>query len=66
MIPIIVLLLVFVLIAVRQVGNIKLQIWQIMLLGALAVLLSGQIAPVEALKSINIDVMLLYYTEAGT
>ena len=66
MIPIIVLILVFILIAVRQVGNIKLQIWQIMLLGALAVLLSGQIAPVEALKSINIDVMLLYYTEAGT
>ena len=58
MIPIIVLILVFILIAVRQVGNIKLQIWQIMLLGALAVLLSGQIAPVEALKSINIDVML--------
>ena len=58
MIPIIVLILVFILIAVRQVGNIKLQIWQIMLLGGLAVLLSGQIAPVEALKSINIDVML--------
>jgi len=58
MIPLIVLLLVFVLIAVRQVGNIKLQIWQIMLLGALGVLLSGQISPGNALKSINIDVML--------
>lgn len=58
MIPIIILLLVFILIAVRQVGNIRLQIWQIMLLGALAVLLSGQISAGDALKSINIDVML--------
>jgi hypothetical protein len=31
MISIIVLLIVFLLIAVRQVGNIRLQIWQIML-----------------------------------
>jgi hypothetical protein len=40
MISIIVLILVFTLIAVRQVGNVKLQIWQIMLLGALAVLVT--------------------------
>ena len=58
MISTIILLLVFILIAVRQVGNIRLQIWQIMLIGALAVLLAGQITPAEALKSINIDVML--------
>jgi Na+/H+ antiporter NhaD/arsenite permease-like protein len=58
MIPVIVLLVVFTLIAVRQVGHIKLQIWQIMLFGAVVVLLSGQIAPLEAMKSINIDVML--------
>jgi Na+/H+ antiporter NhaD/arsenite permease-like protein len=58
MIPLVILLLVFILIAVRQVGNIKFQIWQIMLLGALGVLLSGQISPEKALKSINIDVML--------
>ncbi|MDD4876439.1 MAG: SLC13 family permease [Dehalococcoidales bacterium] len=58
MISIIVLLFVFLLIAVRQVGNINLQIWQIMLLGALSVLFSGQISLNEALKSINIDVML--------
>ncbi|MBI4283676.1 MAG: anion transporter [Chloroflexi bacterium] len=58
MIPVIVLLVVFVLIAVRQVGNIKFQIWQIMLLGALGVLLSGQITPAKALQSINLDVML--------
>ncbi|MDP3879208.1 MAG: anion transporter [Dehalococcoidales bacterium] len=58
MISIIILLIIFVLIVVRQVGNIKLQIWQIMLIGALGVLSSGQIPPERALKSINIDVML--------
>lgn len=58
MISLIILGLVFVLIAVRQVGNIRFQIWQIMLLGAFGVLVSGQISPLEAAKSINIDVML--------
>jgi len=61
MVPIIILLVVFLLIAVRRIGNIKLQIWQIMLLGALGVLLSGQISPREALKSINVDVMLFLF-----
>jgi len=58
MIPAIILVFVFVLIAVRQVGNIKLRIWQIMLGGALAVLMTGQISPAMALRSINLDVML--------
>ena len=58
MIPIIVLGIVFILIAVRRLGNIRLQIWQIMLLGALVVLLTGQISPLDALKAINPDVML--------
>jgi Na+/H+ antiporter NhaD/arsenite permease-like protein len=57
-ISIIVLLVVFVLIAVRQIGNFRLHIWQIMLLGAAAVLLSRQISPYNALKAINPDVML--------
>jgi Na+/H+ antiporter NhaD/arsenite permease-like protein len=61
MISIVILLIVFVLIAVRQVGNIRLQIWQIMLCGAIAALLSLQIAPLDALKSINIDVMLFLF-----
>ena len=61
MIPIIILLAVFILIAVRQIGNMKLQIWQIMLLGALAVLLARQISPEGALKSINVDVMLFLF-----
>jgi len=43
-IPIITLAVVFILIAVRKIGNIKLQIWQIMLLVAIAVLVTGQIS----------------------
>ncbi len=61
MISIIILLIVFLLIAVRQVGNFRLQIWQIMLGGAIATLLSLQISPLDALKSINIDVMLFLF-----
>ncbi len=52
---------VFVLIAVRQVGRFTFAIWQVMLFGALAVLLTGQIAPADALRSINIDVMVFLF-----
>ncbi|MDO8687283.1 MAG: SLC13 family permease [Dehalococcoidales bacterium] len=58
MTSIVILLIVFLLIAVRHIGNIKLKIWQIMLLGGLAVLLTGQITPAKALASINADVIL--------
>jgi len=61
MISIIILIIVFILIAIRQVGNVRLQIWQIMLLGALGVLLSGQISPLKAIKSINPDVMFFLF-----
>jgi Na+/H+ antiporter NhaD/arsenite permease-like protein len=61
MISIITLAIVFVLIAVRQVGNIRFRIWQIMLLGAVTVLVTLQITPLEAIKSIDIDVMLFLF-----
>ncbi len=61
MISLITLAVVFVLIAVRKVGNIRLQIWQIMLLGALVVLVTAQISPLNALKAINADVMLFLF-----
>lgn len=61
MVSIIVLLAVFILIAVRQIGRFRLQIWQAMLLGALAVLVTRQISPVEALKAINLDVILFLF-----
>jgi len=61
MIAILVLILVFILIAIRQIGNIRLQIWQIMLFGALIVVITGQISPVDALRSINFDVILFLF-----
>jgi Na+/H+ antiporter NhaD/arsenite permease-like protein len=57
-IPAMALAAVLILIAVRQVGRIKLQIWQIMLMGAMVVVLTGQISPADALRSINLDVMI--------
>jgi len=42
LIPVIVLLVVFLLIAVRKFGKFRIQIWQVMLFGALAVLLTDQ------------------------
>ncbi len=61
MISIVTLGIVFVLIAVRQVGNIRLRIWQIMLAGALVVLITGQISPARAMAAINADVMLFLF-----
>ncbi|MBI2673307.1 anion transporter [Candidatus Woesearchaeota archaeon] len=61
LIPIIVLFLVFILIAIRQIGSLRLQIWQIMLFGALAVLITRQITLVEALNSINLDILLFLF-----
>lgn len=59
--PFIILLLVFSLIAVRQVGRFRLDIWQIMLLGAFSVLLAGSISPKNALGAVNLDVMLFLF-----
>jgi Na+/H+ antiporter NhaD/arsenite permease-like protein len=57
-ISIIVLIMVFILIAVRKIGNINLPIWVVMLSGALAVLITQEITIKDALKSINIDVLV--------
>jgi Na+/H+ antiporter NhaD/arsenite permease-like protein len=61
MISIIILAVVFVLIAVRQIGNVKLQIWQIMLGGAIAVLIIGQISFTDAFGAINFDVIIFLF-----
>jgi len=61
MISIIVLGVVFVLIAVRQIGNFRFQIWQIMSLGAIVMLATGQISPSAALKAINLDVVIFLF-----
>lgn len=60
-IPVIILFAVFILIAVRNVGKIRLKMWQIMLFGAAAVLVTGQISPGDALSAINVDVMLFLF-----
>jgi Na+/H+ antiporter NhaD/arsenite permease-like protein len=61
MISLFTLLAVFVLIAIRQIGRFRLQIWQIMLVGAVVVLGTGQISPPEALRAIDPDVMLFLF-----
>ena len=50
---IIVLAISFVLIAIRQIGSIRLQIWQIILGGAFVVLVTGQISPIAAISYID-------------
>jgi Na+/H+ antiporter NhaD/arsenite permease-like protein len=60
-ISVIVLLLVFAGIAVRKIGRFTLRIWQIMLIGAVAVLATGQISPLSALRAINLDVMCFLF-----
>ncbi|MDD4860231.1 MAG: SLC13 family permease, partial [Dehalococcoidales bacterium] len=61
MLSVIVLLTVFVFISVRRIGSLKLQIWQIMLGGALLVLVTGQISLVDAAAAINLDVMFFLF-----
>jgi Na+/H+ antiporter NhaD/arsenite permease-like protein len=52
------LAMVLLLIAVRQAGKNCMAIWKIMLLGAVTVLVTGQISLTEAISAINLDVMI--------
>ncbi len=56
-IPIIVLSAVFFLIAVRKIGTVRFEIWHVMLGGAFAVLVTGQISIVNAASAVNLDVI---------
>ena len=60
-IPLLTLALVFILIAVRKVGSVRLLIWQVMLFGAVIVLLTGQISPEAAWRSVRLDVLALLF-----
>ncbi len=62
MISFIVLILVIFLIITRQVGNIKLQIWQAMTFGALLVLLLGEISLKEAVYAVDWEVILFLFS----
>lgn len=59
--PIIVLILVYVLIAIRQIGKFRIQPWQSMMLGAVLVLVTGQIKPANAFKAVNFDVLIFLF-----
>lgn len=61
LIPIVALGITFILIIVRKVGGYNIKIWQAMLLGAILVLVTGQIFIVDAILSINLDVMLFLF-----
>ena len=58
LVPIIILAAVFIAIAVRQIGRFRLGIWQVMLAGAAAMLLSLQISPAAAFGYIDFNVIL--------
>ncbi|MDD1663646.1 MAG: anion transporter, partial [Methanomicrobiales archaeon] len=60
-VPVIVLVLVFLGIAIRRIGRFTFKIWQVMLIGAVAVLVTGQISPVSALQAINLEVMIFLF-----
>ena len=60
-VPLLVLGVVVVLIAVRQVGSLRLQIWQAMVAGAVAMLVTGSLTPAEALRAVDLDVMLFLF-----
>ncbi len=57
-IPLAVLAIVYLLISVRRIGRRSIEIWQAMGIGAFLVIISGQISPIDALKSINLDVIV--------
>ncbi len=60
-IPILVLAAVLALIAVRRFGKYNFKIWQIMTAAAVLLLLTLQIAPLEALRAVNLDVILFLF-----
>ncbi|MDD5723526.1 MAG: SLC13 family permease [Syntrophales bacterium] len=61
MLSVIILAIVFVMIAIRQVGTVSIRIWQIMLCGALLSLVTGEISPARAVGAINVDVILFLF-----
>jgi Na+/H+ antiporter NhaD/arsenite permease-like protein len=58
---VIVLFAVFLVIAIRKILWFKPRIWQIMLFGAVAVLVSGQISAQQAILSINYEVIITLF-----
>ncbi len=61
MISLIVLAIVFILIAIRNMFHIKIEIWKIMLFGAIAVIVTQQISINKAVEAIDVDVILFLF-----
>ena len=59
--PLFVLLFVYILIAVRRIGRVRVKPWKVMFIGAVTVLLTGQITPAEAVRAVNYDVILFLF-----
>lgn len=55
---VIILFMVFILTAVRKIGSIRFQIWQVMAGGAFLALITGEISVLNALHAIELDVMI--------
>lgn len=53
---------VFLMMIVRRIGGLRLDLWQIMGIGALLVLVAGEITIFEAIKAINWEVMFFLTT----
>ncbi|WP_343044992.1 SLC13 family permease [Methanofollis tationis] len=47
--------------AFRQTAGLRIAIWQIMLLGAVGMLITGEVAPVDALRSIDVGIMVFLF-----
>ncbi len=56
-----ILLGVFLVIAFRKIGGIPVKIWHAMTAGAVLVLMTGQISPLEAMEAIDLDVMMFLF-----
>ena len=59
--PEIILLFVFIAIAVRKVGKIRLPIWLIMSIAAVVVLITRQISLSQAFNAINFNILLYLF-----
>ena len=58
MLSVIIVILIFLAIAVRQVGRLRLEVWSVMAVGARLVLLTGEISPGKAWTAIDWDVLV--------
>jgi Na+/H+ antiporter NhaD/arsenite permease-like protein len=59
--PLLVMTAVFALIPLRKIGGVNVRIWQLMTAGALIVLITGDISGYDALKAVDMNVMVFLF-----